>query len=888
MSKTTFFKRHQRTVIWAVVIAFLVGGVGLFSLNQSGYFRNSSSSSSGSAPTYAATVDGEKISLDAFDTETSNMLVRYQNLYSQAGMDPSTILSGAAGAMMRLTIQADALSQLITQTIYSQEAKARGITISQDTIDQSFNQQYSSFLSQYQITEDTLAAYLQQNGQTLDQYKQDMKSQIKVALLKDAVDRDVAGPINPTEDDLNAYFEANISNYDVGEQVRASHILVNDLATAEKIEGLLADGADFAELAKEYSQDTATKDKGGDLGWFGRGQMVQAFEDAAFSLDVGQISEPVQTSYGYHIILVTDRKGAHTPTLDEVRDQVVSDYTKSETDARVKTWYDTVYAQKDIQIELPLINALFIQQKSNDQGIAAFEQLDAEGTVSDPYLPYYIGRFYEVDAQSASSELSTLQAVEQPTEEQTQRIAQLQDQKQTDNDKALAAYLRALENVDPDEDFLNRILVLNPDSNTATYLLGKLLADRGDYVGAEDKFNTILEKDPDKVDSSVRVSVYIASGDLALKQKNYPLAESRYEGALAIRGNDISILLKLLSVDIAMNQLDQADTVIASIRTADPNSAKLPIAVADVARARLMHAAEQRDALQQKTDRTEGDNNLLEALNQQIEEYYLAAVDGYEAGLRSGAGLDVNIKLADVYRLAGRLDDAEHEYQAVTLRSPYRADAYEGLGQVLLARGDTAGALDQFKTALSRSFDTDQKVRVANEILQLDPTDQTTRLRLASIYNDAHNWSAAIREYSTILDNDPTVEEAYTGIADAYVGRLEYGNAIDYLARGTQQVTTPAAQVRLYDKIVEVDQDQAGSGNPLSTVGLDALISSAQVQIAQGNLQDALTRLNRVTTADATYRSDEVSSLVVQAGGSPTAEETPSSVQTSSDETATP
>ena len=91
-------------------------------------------------------------------------------------------------------------------------------------------------------------------------------------------------------------------------QVKASHILVDKEDQAKAIYKELKGGADFAELAKKYSKDTSTKDNGGDLGYFARGQMLKPFEEAAFSLKVNKVSEPVQTVYGYHIIKVLEIK----------------------------------------------------------------------------------------------------------------------------------------------------------------------------------------------------------------------------------------------------------------------------------------------------------------------------------------------------------------------------------------------------------------------------------------------------------------------------------------------------------------------------------------------------------------------------------------------------
>ena len=92
------------------------------------------------------------------------------------------------------------------------------------------------------------------------------------------------------------------------EKVWARHILVADLDTANKVEDLLKQGGDFGNLAAEYSTDTGSKDKGGDLGWFAKGAMVAPFEDAAFSMSVGEISQPIQSDFGYHIIQVLGKE----------------------------------------------------------------------------------------------------------------------------------------------------------------------------------------------------------------------------------------------------------------------------------------------------------------------------------------------------------------------------------------------------------------------------------------------------------------------------------------------------------------------------------------------------------------------------------------------------
>lgn len=142
-----------------------------------------------------------------------------------------------------------------------------------------------------------------------------------------------------TEKDIRSILEVQILSRKLGEalgaelptteeQVHARHILVTDLVTATEVLTQLRNGADFAALAAQYSIDTSNKDKGGDLGWFGRGAMVEPFENAAFSLPVGEYSEPVQSDFGYHIIEVLERgdRELDAEALAAKRDQALTDW----------------------------------------------------------------------------------------------------------------------------------------------------------------------------------------------------------------------------------------------------------------------------------------------------------------------------------------------------------------------------------------------------------------------------------------------------------------------------------------------------------------------------------------------------------------------------------
>ncbi|WP_072395038.1 peptidylprolyl isomerase [Hyphomicrobium sp. CS1GBMeth3] len=107
------------------------------------------------------------------------------------------------------------------------------------------------------------------------------------------------------------------------DEVEASHILVDSEDKAKEVLGKVEKGEDFAKLAEEYSSDPGSKANGGKLGYFGKGQMVKEFEAAAFALKKGEVSKPVQSKFGWHIIKVEDRREKPLPTYEQVKDQIL-------------------------------------------------------------------------------------------------------------------------------------------------------------------------------------------------------------------------------------------------------------------------------------------------------------------------------------------------------------------------------------------------------------------------------------------------------------------------------------------------------------------------------------------------------------------------------------
>ncbi len=140
--------------------------------------------------------------------------------------------------------------------------------------------------------------------------------------------------VNVTDDDVKAYYETHRKDMSEPAKVRARHILIRVSENANKdkweaarklalkIRNKIKSGADFAEMAKKYSDDPGTKDRGGELGFFSKGRMVPEFEKAAFNLKVGEISQPVKTVFGYHIIQVEEKMPAKQKSFNEVKDQI--------------------------------------------------------------------------------------------------------------------------------------------------------------------------------------------------------------------------------------------------------------------------------------------------------------------------------------------------------------------------------------------------------------------------------------------------------------------------------------------------------------------------------------------------------------------------------------
>lgn len=142
------------------------------------------------------------------------------------------------------------------------------------------------------------------------------------ALRDTYFDKAVKGEVG--EGLAKTFYDDQVKGMKPEEEVQARHILVETEDKAKEIADKLAMGGDFAALAKEFSKDPGSKDDGGMLGFFGRGQMVPQFEEAAFKLEKGQISAPVKSQFGFHVIKLEDRRQKKLPSFDEVKDRILN------------------------------------------------------------------------------------------------------------------------------------------------------------------------------------------------------------------------------------------------------------------------------------------------------------------------------------------------------------------------------------------------------------------------------------------------------------------------------------------------------------------------------------------------------------------------------------
>ncbi|WP_148359415.1 peptidylprolyl isomerase [Peribacillus simplex] len=239
---------------------------------------------------------------------------------------------------------ADTLDLLITNKLVELEAEKAGIKIKDEEIQKEIDTMVESYGD-----EKSLKEQLEASGSSMEALKKDIVVYLQTKKL-------VEPRITVTDDEISTYFEDNKDTFAQAEQVEASHILVEDEKTAKKVAKEIAEGGDFAKLAAEYSTDTETADNGGSLGYFGKGDMVQEFEDVAFDLDINKVSDPVKSEYGYHIIKVTGKKEAKKANLEDSKDVIKETLLSERLQEEYPVWLAEVKKDHEITNKLESSN----------------------------------------------------------------------------------------------------------------------------------------------------------------------------------------------------------------------------------------------------------------------------------------------------------------------------------------------------------------------------------------------------------------------------------------------------------------------------------------------------------------------------------------------------
>jgi peptidyl-prolyl cis-trans isomerase C len=299
-------------------------------------------------PGDAVRVNGETISYQRFQ----GFYVEYRN--------SKGVQVGARGDQLELLkqLRIEAMDQMIEQALVKQAAEKEGIEGDPEEVDKTIEELRAVFDS-----DDQFRMKLESDGYTEESYRRHVE---RMTAAKIYLDRIRADASDVSDAEVEKFYDENEVRLTLPEHVRVRHILLkwkplgtqdDRAALREQMQPILERaraGEDFAALAREFSEDAGTRSEGGDTGFFPRGAMVKPFEDVAFELDEGEISDPVNTVYGVHIIKLEARQAPRLLPLDEIRDRL-RDYVREEKmEAAVRAKIDALRADADVKVLIPI------------------------------------------------------------------------------------------------------------------------------------------------------------------------------------------------------------------------------------------------------------------------------------------------------------------------------------------------------------------------------------------------------------------------------------------------------------------------------------------------------------------------------------------------------
>jgi peptidyl-prolyl cis-trans isomerase SurA len=253
-------------------------------------------------------------------------------------------------------VRKEVLDMLVEERLLQRVSNRYGIKVEDGEIETLF----VKMKQEGQMDDAEVARQLKENGFTLEGYRHYLAVQVRRARIIDAL---IKPDISVSEPKLREYYQAHYDGYQVPE-VRVSQILVQvpskalpkDWEAAKKRMGKaqekLKKGATFEEVAALYSDDKASAAAGGDIGFFARGEMIPVLEREVFKMNVGAVSNAIQSTQGFYLLKVTEKRGGSTLPFDEIKNRVMEDYYREEVTKRYTKWLSDLKARSNVEIKL--------------------------------------------------------------------------------------------------------------------------------------------------------------------------------------------------------------------------------------------------------------------------------------------------------------------------------------------------------------------------------------------------------------------------------------------------------------------------------------------------------------------------------------------------------
>ena len=252
------------------------------------------------------------------------------------------------------TVVAQLMPQLVDIEIAKAYAEEQGITVTEAEVNKEIESLKDQVAQQAQAQgqdvnrEEAFDQALQQVNLTEQQLRQQVREQLPIQ----KVQKRVAGGVGPSQGEVEQFYQQNkVAQFTTPATRCTRHILFNkdQKEKAEEVKKQLQEGGDFAALAKQYSQDPGSAERGGDLGCIGKGETVPNFEEAAFNAKQGEIVGPVETEFGYHLLEVTDIREESTQPLSEVEAQIRDQLTSDAQAKKFEVWLQKQKEQRNVK-----------------------------------------------------------------------------------------------------------------------------------------------------------------------------------------------------------------------------------------------------------------------------------------------------------------------------------------------------------------------------------------------------------------------------------------------------------------------------------------------------------------------------------------------------------